>query len=313
MISPRLVGALGAVALIAFCLTPARAQFSVQPGSKTPVIGKDTLCFAYHLEAGDSLYFITEAIDSVIFPGASTLLKTRIEENVIVCDSVRHDTIYYVRTWLRAAHELQTVPGTGDTVDRTSFPWVGRETYITMTRQGKRLAIASARPNVAGTAPGGIFRPLALPPLGGDCARQYQSWQHLDTVVYTENAVPEGIAFTNALYRVLDFVDSNMVRYRQIQYTQSSIASYEPQQAGLDFTLRAVINSYGKMTFDPLRLLPIHHAATSEQKVTIKREGNKDTEGRHLLLQHTQLVEVRSADPLRRLQRTADAVVRRPR
>jgi hypothetical protein len=298
-----------------FIITPwtTSAQFTVQPGSTTPVIGKDTLCFAYRFIAGDTAFFLTEAIDSVIFPGKPTLLKTRTEENIFVCDSVVDDTVFYLRTWLRAAHERQTTPGSGDTVDRVTFPWVNRVTFITMTQQGKRLTVVSALPNRAATSPGGVFRPLELPPLGGDCARQYQSWQHLDTVVYTENAIPDGIAFTNALFRVLDFVDSNMIRYRQIQYTQSSIASYEPQQAGIGFTIRAVINSYGKMTFDPGRLLPIHHAATSEQKLTIKREGHKDEEGKHLLLQHTRLVELRSSDATRRMQRLPDAVVRRPR
>jgi len=302
-----------ATILLALSLVPATAQFSIAPGSKTPLVGKDTLCFAYEFAAGDTCVFLTEAVDSVIFPGSPTVLKERQEETIVVCDSVVSDTVFFLTMWLSAAHEAQRTTGSTDTTMRTSFPWVNRRTHLVITRSGKRLRVYTEQPTRAATTPGGIFRPLLLPPLGGDCARQYQSWQHIDTVMFAENAVPEPIAFTNALYRVLDFVDSALIRYRQIQYTQTSIGSYDLQQGGVDVNLHAVINSYGKMTFDPVRLLPVHHAATSEQKITIKRIGQQDTGGRHLLLMHTRLVELRSLLSRRTLKRLPNTTVRGPR
>jgi hypothetical protein len=302
------------VAVLLGCATPLLSQLSVQPGSTTPVVGKDTLCFSYHFVPGDTAYFLSEAIDSVIFPGKQILLKARTEETVFVCDSVTNDTIYHLRTWLRAAHEVQTTAGTTDTVERLIFPWIGRVTHLAVTRLGKRLRVTSDKPTVAATSPGGIFRPLTLPPLGDDCARQYQSWQYADTVFYTENAVPEAIAFTTSLYRALDFADSNMIRFRQLQYAMTSVGSYQPQQvAGLNFSVECVMNSYGKMTFHPGLMLPIHHAATSEQKLKMKRSGQQDESGKHLILMHTRLVELRSSDATRTMKRLPEALVRRPR
>jgi hypothetical protein len=295
----RLLPALFGLVLVLLLVSQAHAQITIAQGYNPPKLGKDTLCFKYRFVPGDSLVYFTEAIDSVVFPGDPHVVKRRREVVAVICDSAEADSVFYLRFRFLAADERQA-SSNGDTTARETFPWIQRWTSVTMDANGRRRKVTADNDRRAAVTPGGVFRTLLFPSFGAQrCGRQNESWLAMDTTLYAENSVPEPAVAHTSLFRVLDYADTIGRRFAQIQYTQTSLGRVDMRPLGTKMIVDGTINAYGKCSFDTTTWVPFHHASTSEQKVTIRREGQPDKEGKYSTLMHTKLVLLASSDPQR--------------
>lgn len=276
------------------------AQISVESGFKTLPLGPDTLCFRYAFERGDTLVYSVDAHDSITFVGQPPLLKLRTELVTIICDSVTKGELYHLRVTLRKSIEKQT---TGkDSSQKQGSPWVGRTAYLVIDTLGNRLVTRPDDTTKAALTPGGAFQPLLLPTLGTSCGRQNQSWMVEDTTLMVENGVPEP-AFAHAtLWRVLDDADTLGRNFKQIQYTQTALASLTMTSEKVNMKTEAVIASFGKLSLDSELRIPYHLYATSQNTLVIKFPNGREVKGKHHTSSHAHLLDVRSANPKRRLR-----------
>lgn len=295
----RLLPTLLSTLLVLLLVSTAQSQITIGQGYNPPKLGKDTLCFRYLFVPGDSLVYFTEAIDSVVFPGDPQIVKRRREVMAVICDSTEADSLFYLRIRFLAADERQA-SSTGDTTYRETFPWVQRWTSIVMDAHGRRRKVMADNDRLAAVTPGGVFRSLLFPTFGAQrCGRQNESWLSMDTTLYAENSVPEPAVAHTSLFRVLDYADTIGKRFAQIQYTQTSLGRVDMRPLGTKMIVDGTINAYGKCSFDTTTWVPFHHASTSEQKLTIRREGQPDKEGKYSTLMHMKLVLLASSDPRR--------------
>lgn len=280
-----------------FLSVPAVAQIKLQDGYQPAPLGKDTLCFHYRFESGDTLIYDIDARDSVWVQGEGRVLKLRRSRVMIVCDSAANGT-----SWLRQIMTSSTERhSTADTTsERTTHPWVGREVRFVIDTLGKRSYAAVTRPDVIGMHPGGPFSPLLLPPLGESCGRQNQSWIVEDTVEYSENGVPPSVVAQTALWRVLDNVDTLGRKFRQLQYSTTARGAHKISTDGMAMVTTATLNSYGKLSFDAALNVPYHVFATSENKLNIELKNGIERDAMQKMIVDAQLLELRSQNPARR-------------
>lgn len=275
-------------------------QISVDKGFKTLPLGPDTLCFRYLFERGDTLVYSVDAQDSISFIGQPPLLKARTELVTIICDSVTQGELYHLRVTLRRSIENQT---TGkDSSQKRNGPWTGRTAYLVIDTLGNRLVTRPDDTTKAALTPGGAFQPLLLPTLGNSCGRQNQSWMVEDTTLMVENGVPEPVFAHATLWRVIDDADTLGRNFKQIQYTQTALASLTMTSEKVNMKTEAVIASFGKLSLDTELRIPYHLFATSQNTLLIKFPNGQEVKGKHHTSSHAQLLDLRSANPKRRLR-----------
>ncbi|GEM_PF-301869 len=294
---------LGALGLIV-CVYEASSQIQFQQGFSTKPLGKDTLCYSYRWVAGDTAFFAVETNDSISLEGQPVLIKHREEVVRIVCDSVTSQNHYVVTMSITSMKEWQST-GT-DSAIRTTSPWIGRAITITMDSVGKRYGVrySDSRPAVS---PGGPFAPSLLPILASTCGRQNESWEHNDTTVLVENAIPYPVLLHSTLWRVLDRLDTMGQHLRQIQYTMSGRGRVDIQGDGMSMIMSTITNGYGKLTFDSVVRLPFHSFTTMEHKISLELANGVTREGKHLSARHVRLTSLVSPDS-RRAQEAATAL-----
>lgn len=273
----------------------ATAQMRVIPNPNAKPLGKDTICYQYTFFAGDTLIYFVDAQDSVLFPDEPALLKIRREHIRIVCDSVSSGPLFHLTFQTIDAIERQTVAS--ETVERSKHPWIGRISKVTTTPTGLRLQLSNDNPNKAVMGPGGAFSPLILPPLDTNCGVANQSWQHRDSTILVENGAPGPIIDNFYLWRVLGVVDTLGKKYNQIQYTQNGVGYVTMIADKVAVRLAAIVNGYGKLSFDPQLGLPYHVFAVTENKLEISTTGERERKGKHLLRVDYQLQSLSSKVP----------------
>lgn len=296
MTRPRVIALLAVLWTALLLSAPATAQIQLQPGYQPAPLGKDTLCFLYRFETGDTLIYDIDARDSIWVQGEGRVLKLRRSRVMIVCDSAFHGT-YWLRQIMTSSVERQSTVDTAS--ERATHPWVDRVLTFVMDSLGKRSFAAVTQPDVVAMHPGGPFSPMLLPPLGESCGRQNQSWIVEDTLELTENGVPPPVIANTTLWRVLDKVDTLGRRFRQIQYSTTARGSHKVSGDGMAMTTTAIINSYGKLSFDDLLNLPYHVFATAENKLNIALKSGIERDAMQKTSVDAQLLEMRSHNPAR--------------
>jgi len=279
--------------------TQAVAQIQLQEGYQPAPLGKDTLCFFYRFEAGDTLIYDIDARDSIKVQGAGGLLKLRRSSVSIICDSAANG-MYWLRHVMTSSVERQSMSDTSSS--RDSHPWVDRVVTMVIDSLGKRFYVAVASSNVLAMHPGGPFSPLLLPPLGESCGRQNQSWITEDTLELADNGVPPAAVAQLTLWRVLDKVDTLARRFRQIQYSTTARGLHKVADDGMSMTTIATINAFGKLSFDDLLNVPYHVFATSENKLDIELKNGTERQVMQKTSLDAQLLELRSRNPERRFR-----------
>lgn len=275
---------------------PATAQVQISPNYQPAPLGKDTLCFAYVFETGDTLVYDVDARDSIWVEGQGYILKLRRSRVTVICDSTSRGT-YWLRQILTSSVERQN--STDTTSERQTHPWVGRTMQMVMDSLGKRTYAAISSPDVIGMHPGGPFSPILFPSMGESCGRQNQSWMTEDTLVLVENGVPPPVAISTSLWRVLDKVDTLGRKFRQLQYSSSARGSHKIEESGMSMFTSAVINGYGKLSFDDALGVPYHVFATAENKLDIELKNGIKRNAMQKSSVDAQLLSLRSNNPAR--------------
>jgi hypothetical protein len=290
------------ILLVVVCGSVAQAQMQhiPTPGYEMKPLGKDTLCFLYRFAPHDTVFYDIIAHDSIWLQGEPRQVRERKERVMLICDSVAPGPTYHLRQILQRATSLTEVQGENTPVKRATSPWIGRTAYLVVDSLGRRLRAWHDNPRRAAITPGGPFQPVSLLDLGGSCARQNQSWIMNDTVLVTENGVPEPAFRYETLVRVLDKVDTLDRHFIQLQYARTGVASAELLADNATVSMGGSVNGYGKLTLDTTWRLPFHLFATAEVKLTIQ-PGERS--GKHLMSMNVMLSEIRSAVPQRRYRR----------
>jgi hypothetical protein len=291
-------GVLATAMLIVVCGTLAHAQMQhiPTPGYEMQPLGPDTLCFSYRFMPHDTVFYDIVANDSIWVQGEPRQVRERNERIMLICDSVTPGPTYHLRQSLQRATSVTEMEGDATPVKRATSPWIGRTAYLVVDSSGRRSRAWPDFPRRAAITPGGPFQPVVLLDLGGSCGRQNQSWIMTDTVLVTENGVPEPAFRYETLVRVLDKADTLGRHFVQLQYARTGAASAELVADGAVISM----NGFGKLTLDTEWRLPYHLFATAEVKLTIQ-PGERS--GKHLMSMHAQLTEIRSSVPLRRYRR----------
>jgi len=272
-------------------------QISVDKQFKTLPLGKDTLCFRYSFNVGDTLAYVVESMDTVDMPPQQLLTKTRTELVLVFCDSVHGNNFYRLRYRLQTAKEMQRTDK--DSTQRNGSPWVGREVIVDIDTLGNRILTGVDDPQKVSVAPGGAFQPLLLPTLGQSCGRQNESWIVEDTARLVENGSPGATFDHKTLWRVVDNADTLGRRFAQLQYTQTALGWLRVQSKDMNLQLDAKIAAFGKMSFDSQWKVPYHVFASSENRISVLSADGRVSSGKHRVTLHAQLVELRSSDPTR--------------
>jgi len=297
MTQPQAIARTAVLWMSLLLCVPVSAQIQLQEGYQPAPLGKDTLCFAYKFETGDTLVYDIDARDSLWVQGQGRILKLRKSRVLVICDSATTST-FWLRQIMTSSVERQ---GTVDTtVERPTHPWVDRVVTFVMDTVGKRSYAAVTLPDVIAIHPGGPFSPLLLPPLGESCGRQNQSWIAEDTVELTENGIPPAVIGHLTLWRVLDKVDTVGRAFRQLQYSMTARGSHKVATDGMSMVTYATINAYGKLSFDDLVSVPYHVFATTENKLEIETKNGIKRDATQKTAVDAQLLELRSANPARR-------------
>lgn len=284
--------------LLIVCSTKSLAQIQLEPGYKPLPLGPDTLCFRYTFNAGDSLLYLVQSEDSILFAGEPTLIKSRTEFVLVSCDSVIQPNVYRIHLTVLDARELQRT--TTDSVRRSSSPWIGRTSTLVIDSAGNRIEMSADNASNAAMSPGGAFQPLIFPTFGELCGRQNESWLFRDTIALVENSVPPAAYEHATLWRVLDRADTLSRRFFQIQYTQTGIGAllFRMDQGAVN--VRAQVAAFGKLTMDSTLQVPFHLFATSENKIVMTTPQGAERKGKQLVSVHISLLEARSLLPERK-------------
>lgn len=295
-------GIIATVLLVVVCGTVAQAQMQhiPTPGYEMQPLGPDTLCFSYRFAARDTVFYDIVANDSIWVQGEPRQVRERNERVMLICDSVKPGPTYYLRQILQRAASVTEVEGERTPIKRATSPWIGRTAYLVVDSSGRRLRAWPDDPRRAAITPGGPFQPVLLLDLGGSCGRQNQSWIMTDTVLVTENGVPEPAFRYETLVRVLDKADTLGRHFVQLQYARTGMAGTELTADKATVSMMGTVNGFGKLTLDTSLRLPFHLFATAEVKLTIQPG---DRSGKHLMSMNVMLTEIRSSVPHRRYRR----------
>ncbi len=291
-------------ALIAVLLSGAmaHAQFRVAPGGTPRPLGKDTICFRYDFQAGDTLIYDMQAYDSVAIDktAGESFRKQRVERIRIICDSVSSAGLMYLsRQLLAAREESYRLTPPFDTTRRPSHPWTSRVHHLGIDSLGHRRYVSMHDESRGGVSPGGLFHPQLFPIIDTSCGRQNQTWLSIDTVLLVEHASPSPALVQQNYWRVVGTLDTLGRSVKRIQFTQSGTGAYEVASKGLDGRVSSILASFGVCTFDQVFNVMLHQYVTSEIKFTMVVSG-REVPGKHYVTVQYSLRSLQGRDPKRR-------------
>lgn len=290
--------------LVAVFLTgaTAHAQFRIAPGGTPRPLGKDTTCFRYVFQAGDTLTYDMQAFDSVAIDKSvgESFRKQRAERIRVICDSVSSDGIMYLsRQIMTAREENYRLAFPFDTTRRTGHPWTSRVHHVGIDSMGHRRYVSMHDESRGGVSPGGLFHPQLFPIIDTSCGRQNQTWLSIDSVLLVENASPSPVLVQQNYWRVVGAIDTLGRKVKRIQFTQSGTGAYEVASKVLDGRVTSVLASFGVCTFDQMFNVMLHQYVTSEIKFTMVVSG-KEIPGKHYVTAQYSLRSLQGRDRSRR-------------
>ncbi len=248
------------------------ALFVVAIGFSLGIKGWAQRCFQWQLEAGTHLRIHVEAYDTVAIIGEPVLVRHRIEEWKVTCDSTHSDTLFLrqrlERYWAREWTER------GDSITRTTLPHVGVTTRLVLTRRGWRVRATSTIAGSVSVVPGSMFGPVFFIPLDSTCtACSRAQWlvEQRDTLV--EYAVPP--AHLERLY--LGSVDSCSADGipRVLSFAETSSGEHLlPNEGGAMHTAAWTL-AHGVVELDTVTRLPrrLFYATEQRLRITYRRTG----------------------------------------
>ncbi len=244
---------------------------------------KDTVCFHYKFQPGDTITYRLTAQDSIVIDFGTPLLKTRYELIRIVCDSVSENGHYFI------SQELVNYIGEesrGDMtgIQRTDSPWTGRKVWFEIDSVGKRYSIGVDDTLKAAMSPGGPFQPNLIFPFKNDCKVIDESWSYSSEIELPENGFPVPVVNQNTLFRAMKPKDTLRYECNRFQYIRTAQGAVALLTEDTKIRTKTVNTSHGMVFFHKEHSIPVHYHANIEQKLTIETPDSGIRPGFHFTI-----------------------------
>lgn len=258
---------------------------------QTKKLKDSTICIKYNFKKGDVLRYYGISHDSIIFNYAKPLLKIRREIIELRCLEANKKGDFLLQQTMISYSSKETI---GDSSgESNSDPWVGTIIKFRMDSLGIRKDYIPESRDIANAAPGGVFQPLLLHPLGQNCRRINESWILTDTFALAENAYPLPLVRYSYFYRAVDPLDTLGQLCNRAEFINTGQGNYELASEENNIQVTAVFNGAGKTDFND-RNIPIHIHNTLEQKITIHRSDGLKNYGKHFITSNFTLTDFKN-------------------
>lgn len=272
------------ILLVTFAIIIIARVLSAQnnPTGFPDVVNKDSICYKYHFEKGDSIMYYVKSYDSILIDYDKPLLKHRYEQVLLTCDSVSQDGRYYLSQILKNFIAKSSQDSLKN-IEEVDSPWQGRKIWYAIDSLGKRYAYGVDDSTQAALAPGGAFQPILIIPVGKNCKRINESWNVESLLDLPENGVPVPILRQSLLIRAMGIKDTLDHRSKYLEYISTGQGSMKVTTRNKSFGLTNVTNGYGSILIDIESGVPVNHFATLEQKLTILQSDGSTQPGWHYI------------------------------
>ena len=244
----------------------------------------DTICYKYHFNVGDSLFYSAVSHDSIIINYGSPLIKSRFEEILITCDSIKNDLFYLTQQLI----SYKSFEGNEDTtnVERNSSPWLNRKAWFALDSLGYRKSVGFDDSLSASLTPGGAFQPPLIIPLGYACTEINKTWfvESLDELVENGLGLTIPLIQQASLFRALEPIDTLGFNCIRAEFIKTGQGSYSAVSSNETYKVTNKIAGAGVLDLDPITRIPVHLLQTSEIKMQIEFNGSEPIPGIQYIL-----------------------------
>jgi len=258
----------------------APSQLLYPPDHSIPLQEKDTICFKYDFQKGDTLIYEVFAYDSISINYESALLRVRQEKLRVICEDIDAQNRFLLSLTLINYKAIET-QGENKNIQITYSPWLNRKTYIIIDSLGDRYYSKRNDTTKFAMSPGGGFQPILFFPLLRKCKEVNSTWivQSTDTLV--ENGLPVPLMKQFSLMRLHPLTDTLGHECTKIEYVKTGQGALLSSKAGAKMNISNVINSFGELFISTTEKKPIFLFASVEQKLTIHLAEAKTQPGIH--------------------------------
>lgn len=261
---------------------------------------KDTACYNYVFNPGDTITYRATATDSIIIDYGTPLIKQRYELIRIVCDSVNKKTgrIFLSQELLNYISEESWGENKG--IMRTESPWIGRKVWYEIDSVGTRYSYGVDDSTRAAMSPGGAFQPNIIIPFKNRCKITEESWSYSGVIDLPENGFPVPVERQSTLFRAMPSKDTLGYPCYKFQYIRSAQGAVTLLTNDVKIYTSTINISHGEMFFHKEFNIPVHYYANIEQKLTIDMPTTGKQPGVHYMIINYVLDEYKPAKKIKK-------------
>lgn len=256
------------------------SQLLYPPDHSIPLKQRDTICFQYDFQKGDTLIYEVFAYDSISINYESALFRIRQELLRVICEDIDAQNRFLLSLTLINYKAIET-QGENKNIQITDSPWLNRKTFIVIDSLGDRYYSKRNDTTNYAMSPGGGFQPILFFPILRKCKEVNSTWivQSTDTLV--ENGLPVPLMKQFSLIRLHPLTDTLGHECTKIEYVKTGQGALLSSKAGAKMNISNVINSFGELFISTTEKKPIFLFASVEQKLTIHLAEGKTQPGIH--------------------------------
>lgn len=268
----------------------------VPPNDSIPDRKKDTVCYKYSFQRGDTITYSLTSSDSIAINYGAPLTKIRNELFELVCDSLSQRGTFFITLELLDYVGYENY-GVNKNVEVRENPWKNRKVQLEIDSLGQRLSWEISDSINPAISAGGAFQSYLLFWLKEPCKAIEETWMTSSTDELAENGFPIPLLKQSTLYQMkspIDTLNDSCVNIEFIKTGQGSITLNEPN--GIN-KMNSIINSFGKIYISRTRNLPVYFFNTIEQKLTIIGSEGEEQKGWHYITSHFTLKQIKHYIP----------------
>ncbi len=266
------------------------AQKLLEPQKSADQQNAEGACIRYRFEAGDSVVYNLEAIDTIQFIDAPWLIKHREETWAIVCDFTDQLGRMYLRTMLLSAHAQEQQEGDSSVHSHKGSAWIRRMNFLVLDSNGRRIMARQADTIHAALCPGGAFSPpLLLDLFDTSChSRAREGWNIDSEDSLVENGFPSPRIRQYFNCKIVDTTIDN-IPCASIQFGQTSQASHTLLTKNIGVYTRCVMNGWGSTVISRVDGKPLVMHCSQDIKLWVKTEKDEQRGEQHSHTTYTRL------------------------
>lgn len=284
-----------AVILCVFVSVKALAQLTPDDNPNYPA-AKETVCFKYKFNPGDTLVYYVAAFDSIVIDYEAPLMRTRYEHILLVCDSVSKNGRFFISQMLINYFSKESRENIRD-VERHTSPWLNRRVQYEMDSLGKRYSFRLDDSLKASMSTGGAFNPPLLQIIGEHCKHIGESWNVNTQFDLPENGIPVPLVRMSYLLRAGKPYDTLDSRCNKIEYISTGQGSFRLLTERENMKVTSILNGHGALSIDTAHNILVHHFSTVEQKLTIIVDDEITKPGLHFTNINYTLIDYKLSPP----------------